>query len=83
MTARILLATPCPPACPKPVSLCRAFLRLGLASAVLCAGLVAGAADWPQYRGPGARGVDDTQALPTHWNVETGENPAGKPPCQV
>ena len=74
MATSILLATARPPACPKPVSLCRGLSRLGLASAVLCAGLVAGAANWPQYRGPGARGVDDTQALPTHWNVETGEN---------
>jgi len=32
------------------------------------------AADWPQYRGPLASGVDDTTPLPTTWNVETGEN---------
>ena len=31
-------------------------------------------ADWPQYRGPSAGGVDTSQALPTSWNVETGEN---------
>src|ERR1035437_8335261 len=47
---------------------------LGLMAAVLCAGLSASAANWPQYRGPGARGVDESQALATNWNVETGTN---------
>ena len=74
MAKRINPATARPPACPRPVSLCRGLLRLGLTAAVLCAGLLAGAANWPQYRGPGARGVDESQALPTHWNVGTGEN---------
>ncbi|MCX7825079.1 MAG: PQQ-binding-like beta-propeller repeat protein [Verrucomicrobiae bacterium] len=32
------------------------------------------AAEWPQFRGPDARGVDDSHALPTRWNVETGKN---------
>jgi outer membrane protein assembly factor BamB len=32
------------------------------------------AADWPQFRGPQASGIDLTQALPTKWNVETGQN---------
>jgi outer membrane protein assembly factor BamB len=32
------------------------------------------AAEWPQFRGPDARGVDDSRALPVRWNVETGEN---------
>ncbi|MBI5687875.1 MAG: PQQ-binding-like beta-propeller repeat protein [Verrucomicrobia bacterium] len=32
------------------------------------------AAEWPQFRGPDARGVDDSRALPVHWNVETGGN---------
>lgn len=31
-------------------------------------------ADWPQYRGPSASGLDAGRALPTSWNVETGEN---------
>jgi len=31
-------------------------------------------ADWPQYRGPSASGIDASHALPTSWNVETGEN---------
>jgi outer membrane protein assembly factor BamB len=47
---------------------------LGLVAAILCADLSAGAANWPQYRGPGARGVDESQALPTNWDVETGTN---------
>lgn len=32
------------------------------------------AAEWPQYRGPQASGVNDLKPLPTTWNVETGEN---------
>ncbi len=31
-------------------------------------------ADWPQYRGPQAGGVDTNQALPTEWNVESGQH---------
>jgi outer membrane protein assembly factor BamB len=31
-------------------------------------------ADWPQYRGPSASGVDTSRTLPNSWNVETGEN---------
>jgi outer membrane protein assembly factor BamB len=33
-------------------------------------------ADWPQFRGPGASGVDQSMPLPIHWNFETGENVA-------
>jgi len=58
----------------RPVSLRRGLLRLGLMAAALCAGLSASAANWPQYRGPGARGLDESQASPTNWNVETGAN---------
>ena len=36
--------------------------------------VVASAADWPQFRGPQASGVDSSKALPTEWNVETGKN---------
>ena len=32
------------------------------------------AANWPQYRGPAASGLDDSTALPTTWNVDSGEN---------
>ncbi len=31
-------------------------------------------AEWPQFRGPQARGVADGQPLPTQWNLQTGEN---------
>jgi glucose dehydrogenase len=41
---------------------------------VLSAGLLARAANWPQFRGLGARGVDESQVSPTNWNVETGAN---------
>ena len=32
------------------------------------------AANWPQFRGPQASGVDASAAASTKWNVETGEN---------
>jgi len=32
------------------------------------------AADWPQFRGPQASGLDASRALLTNWNVETGQN---------
>lgn len=32
------------------------------------------AANWPQYRGVQANGVDDSAALPTTWKVGSGEN---------
>jgi outer membrane protein assembly factor BamB len=41
--------------------------------AVLWAGCAA-AADWPQFRGPDACGVDASAPTPVHWNVEKGEN---------
>ncbi len=31
-------------------------------------------ADWPQFRGPQASGVDASQLLPTEWDVESGKN---------
>jgi len=30
--------------------------------------------NWPQFRGPHASGVDDSELLVTNWNTETGEN---------
>lgn len=48
-----------------------------LAAALLVALSTRAGADggcWPQYRGPDARGVDDSQALPTKWDLATGEN---------
>jgi outer membrane protein assembly factor BamB len=44
-----------------------------LLAAVLWAGC-ATAADWPQFRGPDAGGVDASAPAPIHWNVEKGEN---------
>lgn len=44
-----------------------AFLLLVVATQSAMAG------EWPQFRGPGARGVADGTALPTQWNGETGE----------
>lgn len=31
-------------------------------------------ADWPQFRGPHASGVETRKALPVEWNLETGRN---------
>ena len=31
-------------------------------------------ADWPQFRGPNASGVDTTKALPVEWDAESGKN---------
>ena len=47
-----------------------------LLTAVLFGAMVAGchAADWPQFRGPRASGVDATRALPVEWNVPAGQN---------
>jgi len=50
------------------VVLCLAF---GL---VLAASTGAGAGDWPQFRGPAARGVLDGQKLPESWDVAAGTN---------
>jgi outer membrane protein assembly factor BamB len=41
--------------------------------AVLWAGCAA-AADWPQFRGPEAGGVEAGAPAPIHWNIETGAN---------
>lgn len=32
------------------------------------------AADWPQFRGPSASGVDDSRPAPITWSLETGSN---------
>lgn len=40
----------------------------------LLATLSSSAANWPQYRGVQASGIDASAPLPTQWNVETGEN---------
>jgi len=41
---------------------------------LLLAALPAAAANWPQYRGVQASGIDAAAPLPTRWNVETGDN---------
>ena len=74
MIAGIHPATAPVPVWRRPASPFWALLRSGLISALVCADLYTGAANWPQYRGPGARGVDDSRALPSTWNVETGAN---------
>src|SRR5262245_51256402 len=50
-------------------------IRIAHATAFVLAASVSvlSAANWPQFRGPGASGVSDAGA-PPRWNVETGEN---------
>ncbi|HAB15728.1 MAG TPA: PQQ-binding-like beta-propeller repeat protein [Verrucomicrobiota bacterium] len=38
------------------------------------------AANWPQYRGPSASGVDNSRPAPTEWKLETGQNIAWQTP---
>jgi len=45
----------------------------GFLLALLCA-CSAAAADWPQFRGPAASGVDASAPTPVHWNIDKGEN---------
>lgn len=51
------------------------FPRLLGAITLLLLGLGrSSAADWAQFRGPQASGVDASRALPVEWNVATGKN---------
>jgi outer membrane protein assembly factor BamB len=50
----------------------RLFTLAMLAFSAVC--LPALAANWPQYRGPNASGLDDSTALPTTWSAASGEN---------
>ena len=51
------------------------FPRLVVAAILSTVGILNGAsAEWSQFRGPQACGVDAGKALPTEWNVETGKN---------
>ncbi|MBC8003454.1 MAG: PQQ-binding-like beta-propeller repeat protein [Opitutaceae bacterium] len=45
-----------------------------LAPLLLGQAVLGAPANWPQYRGPQAGGLDAATALPVHWNVEKGEN---------
>ncbi|HAV64695.1 MAG TPA: pyrrolo-quinoline quinone, partial [Verrucomicrobiales bacterium] len=45
-----------------------------LSVVMILLGVCASPADWPQFRGPQAGGVDSSAALPTTWNVESGSN---------
>jgi outer membrane protein assembly factor BamB len=52
-----------------------------MVAAALCgglnsSGLLAGEANWPQFRGPGARGITASTNLPEHWSAS--ENVAWK-----
>lgn len=51
------------------VHLLSAFVTVCVSLALPC-----GAADWPQFRGPRASGVDASKPLPVEWDVEAGRN---------
>lgn len=51
---------------------------LAALSLVLSTATLAHAQQWPQFRGPMARGVVEGRAVPTEWNVESGRNVAWK-----
>lgn len=48
--------------------------RFVLVAVIAAMALATAAADWPQFRGPQACGVDASKPLPITWNVETGQN---------
>ena len=50
------------------------LLPICVAAVLIATRLPSSAADWPQYRGPQASGVDAAQPLPTEWNLESGKN---------
>ena len=50
------------------------FTPLLFGAALLAGFQSTSAANWPQYRGPNASGLDESSALRTTWNVSTGEN---------
>jgi outer membrane protein assembly factor BamB len=45
---------------------------------LICSLMISRAAEWAQFRGPRASGVDETVELPTVWNLKSGENVAWK-----
>lgn len=62
---------------PMPTASVEGIRRTCLLLAVFALALptpVALGQEWPQFRGPGARGVADGSALPVEWDGETGAN---------
>ena len=54
--------------------------RRSLAAACLLTLSLAGAENWPQFRGPAGLGSSTEARLPLTWNAQTGENIAWKAP---
>lgn len=52
----------------------RVLLLPTFVTACLSLSLPSGAADWPQFRGPRAGGVDASKPLAVEWNVESNRN---------
>lgn len=48
----------------------RVAIRIAVAASVCSLVAVASAADWPQFRGPGAAGTSSESKLPTEWGPE-------------
>jgi outer membrane protein assembly factor BamB len=58
----------------------RAIAALGPFVALFLGVTLAGAENWPSFRGPFAAGVRDGENLPTDWDVRTGRNVRFKTP---
>ncbi|MGD2108311.1 MAG: PQQ-binding-like beta-propeller repeat protein [Phycisphaerae bacterium] len=52
----------------------KSCVMAGIAMTIACSVAAAAPPNWPQFRGPAARGVMDGKPLPTAWDVKTGEN---------
>jgi len=48
--------------------------HLAVIGVILSFAQMATSADWPQFRGPHASGIDNSAPAPTTWDVETGNN---------
>src|SRR6201991_1740623 len=53
----------------KTPSRIKIILAIGLISSVVLLSTTAGAANWPQWRGPNGSGVSTEKNLPAEWNA--------------
>jgi outer membrane protein assembly factor BamB len=56
------------------------MMRTALLIVFLAQAIHASAANWPQFRGPRASGIDDSAPAPTQWDVESAKNIRWKTP---
>ncbi len=58
------------------------FARFSMTLFLLAGAQVAGAGDWPQFRGPTGLGYTEEKNLPLKWSAKTGENVLWKSPLK-